>query len=396
MPIKRPHKKSRNGCDTCRRRRVKCDERFPRCGICSNRGEDCTFTRRAINPIASTTSPETAYLPTIGSPVSTSEACQEADASSVCVRQLRTKQDLSELSLMHHWCTKAYRVTATEHAEILLQDTVNEGFRHAYLLDIVFALTSFHLATDSHDEVDAERHVKIALQYQSRSVIEMGKVLQEVNGDSCNAIVMASILNLFCTLVCPLLESAPDNKAGLAANAILGVTRYFRGIGFLMEQNMNSIKQGPFAKIFGEPSTVQPGPPTGDSAEDLQRLRRWMLMRIAPEHPLLGVFSDELESLEHILTKTHGRSVFEWIARARVDFFQALKQGEEAAIAITMYWAVLTNRLEGTWWAEYAGRRIVEDLSSQHNDFTNGWKELCQWCRHQVGVIDADDEGQDV
>ncbi|CAG7916644.1 unnamed protein product [Penicillium olsonii] len=37
------HTKSRNGCYTCKRRRVKCDEERPVCGACSIRGSQCTF-----------------------------------------------------------------------------------------------------------------------------------------------------------------------------------------------------------------------------------------------------------------------------------------------------------------------------------------------------------------
>ncbi|KAL2850773.1 hypothetical protein BJX68DRAFT_72421 [Aspergillus pseudodeflectus] len=38
-----PHAKSRNGCYTCKQRRVKCDEVRPSCGACLSRGDPCTF-----------------------------------------------------------------------------------------------------------------------------------------------------------------------------------------------------------------------------------------------------------------------------------------------------------------------------------------------------------------
>ncbi|KAG0635222.1 hypothetical protein HOY80DRAFT_1018115 [Tuber brumale] len=44
MPPKRRHTKSRNGCMTCRRRRVKCDEIRPICTNCTRRELDCTYT----------------------------------------------------------------------------------------------------------------------------------------------------------------------------------------------------------------------------------------------------------------------------------------------------------------------------------------------------------------
>lgn len=43
-PIPRKgHKKSRGGCLTCKRRKVKCDEVAPLCGACKRLGMDCTF-----------------------------------------------------------------------------------------------------------------------------------------------------------------------------------------------------------------------------------------------------------------------------------------------------------------------------------------------------------------
>ncbi|ODQ69204.1 hypothetical protein LIPSTDRAFT_75958 [Lipomyces starkeyi NRRL Y-11557] len=42
-PKRRPHRKSRTGCRTCKRRRVKCDEIHPRCGNCSHLGLTCSF-----------------------------------------------------------------------------------------------------------------------------------------------------------------------------------------------------------------------------------------------------------------------------------------------------------------------------------------------------------------
>ncbi|KAK9322725.1 hypothetical protein V1517DRAFT_322643 [Lipomyces orientalis] len=44
---RRPHRKSRTGCRTCKKRRVKCDEIHPRCGNCSHLGLTCSFQTAA-------------------------------------------------------------------------------------------------------------------------------------------------------------------------------------------------------------------------------------------------------------------------------------------------------------------------------------------------------------
>lgn len=374
---------------------------------------------------------------------------QQRVATPIHGSPVEATRDVIELSLMQHWCTKAYRVTvccmlcieyqgllpfwlgcssyhiymlwtfasnlssfstslplrstantplisdkAPEHSELLLQDTVDEGFRHGYLLDIVFALASLHLASETQDAVLSGEHVQRALQYQNRSVATMSEILNDVSTHNCNAVVMASILNIICTFISPLFTFAARGHTGLTADVMSSVTRYFRGIGFVMEQNMEHIKQGPFAKIFAHPTTFLPRDLTGQSAKDLQRLRRWMLARTASNNELLPMLTSALDNLEYVMAKTNGRSVFEWIAKVGPDFLQALKKGEKAAVAICMYWAVLMDRLEETWWAKYVGKKIIEDLSSSCADSGADWGELCRWCRSEVGLDNADHKDQ--
>ncbi|KAF4636591.1 hypothetical protein G7Y89_g1485 [Cudoniella acicularis] len=62
---KRPHHKSRRGCSNCRKRRVKCDEKTPRCSHCLRRDEECE--RRAFD-IRQTHSPQPDMLQQIPPP----------------------------------------------------------------------------------------------------------------------------------------------------------------------------------------------------------------------------------------------------------------------------------------------------------------------------------------
>lgn len=40
---KRKHSKSRNGCDNCKKRRIKCDEKLPQCSYCEKKGIQCSY-----------------------------------------------------------------------------------------------------------------------------------------------------------------------------------------------------------------------------------------------------------------------------------------------------------------------------------------------------------------
>ena len=41
---RKPHTKSRKGCDTCKRRHVRCDENLPRCHNCNKGNRLCHYT----------------------------------------------------------------------------------------------------------------------------------------------------------------------------------------------------------------------------------------------------------------------------------------------------------------------------------------------------------------
>lgn len=56
MPRK-GHRKSRNGCLTCKKRKVKCDEVLPQCGICARLSLKCVFAAdKTTSPNSSTSS----------------------------------------------------------------------------------------------------------------------------------------------------------------------------------------------------------------------------------------------------------------------------------------------------------------------------------------------------
>lgn len=65
-PIPRKgHKKSRGGCLTCKRRKVKCDEVMPECGACGRLGLQCVFATKVQARDSSDASRQLAVLPTL-------------------------------------------------------------------------------------------------------------------------------------------------------------------------------------------------------------------------------------------------------------------------------------------------------------------------------------------
>ncbi|PQK18067.1 hypothetical protein BB8028_0010g00560 [Beauveria bassiana] len=49
-PPRRSHTKSRKGCETCKRRRIRCDESFPQCRNCTKHKVRCPYNDMQVTP----------------------------------------------------------------------------------------------------------------------------------------------------------------------------------------------------------------------------------------------------------------------------------------------------------------------------------------------------------
>ncbi|QGA20293.1 hypothetical protein EYB26_007995 [Talaromyces marneffei] len=117
---KRPHFKSRRGCVACKRRQVKCDERFP-CSGCMKRNIQC------LQP---------SHQHIIGASLSTASAHFKMD--------MHPSISLLHLELFHHW-DKETRSTLTfpEIWPVIMQRAFHEDF----IMSAILCVGAMHLAT---------------------------------------------------------------------------------------------------------------------------------------------------------------------------------------------------------------------------------------------------------
>jgi hypothetical protein len=156
------HRKSRNGCKTCKRRRVKCDEVHPICSSCKRHGVLCEYPigRRGGSRMPSETSASTSVhtppsRPDLHSPPASS-------ASSSCVNstaQLDVDDDILpapderrrlELFLLHQFCSATVPSfprgeDGEPTGDLWSAHVVGLGLAHQFLLDSIFSLAALHL-----------------------------------------------------------------------------------------------------------------------------------------------------------------------------------------------------------------------------------------------------------
>ncbi|KAK1689594.1 hypothetical protein BDP55DRAFT_653565 [Colletotrichum godetiae] len=233
---RRPHKKSRNGCEMCKKRRIKCDEAKPKCGQCSKALHNCSFERSTpssdsdtqaytshdafnrLSPLHKPTANEGRHnTPRDGyytrpnrrlHPSAASSSDTPSHASSPCSSTSTAAKSLllgvspnglapwiwtvDDLALLHHFLT----CPALDHGDATLwrQKVPLLAFENHSVLHLLLAVSAFHLATIKLDE--CARYRGLADKHYETGLRQTMEIMPRLGRDT------ASVLYIATTLVC--------------------------------------------------------------------------------------------------------------------------------------------------------------------------------------------------
>ncbi|KAL4993223.1 hypothetical protein BDV10DRAFT_198511 [Aspergillus recurvatus] len=212
--LRRSHKKSRGGCVECKRRHVKCDERRPRCILCTMSSRECSFASEAPTP----TKPSPAPL---GSPtVSSREAQSETPVDSQAQR-IEEPVNLQHAELLIHLTSSQATDLFSlgddlEPYHATVSRALGIGLTSPYLLYQLLAFSARHLAYLHPAKKAYHLHQAISLQTQALSLFNAEKV--QVTASNCVAICLFSVVLghhlLADTLTLALAQSVPAAGCG--------------------------------------------------------------------------------------------------------------------------------------------------------------------------------------
>ncbi|KAH8586252.1 hypothetical protein B0O99DRAFT_644845 [Bisporella sp. PMI_857] len=399
MAPRRIHTKSRFGCDQCKTRRVKCDERVPTCTNCTTRQAECHYSRPARprssrsgmssksntqGPASVGSSSPTVYS-TTNSPRISSDAHQclyvgmSFNNTPFC-----SSSRQKDLELMHYWFTNTCYSFTTAHADLFRGHVVKEALKHEYLADFIFALTSLHIASETSDPVSAASYVSVALQYQNNAVSTFHAALHNVTQSNCDAIFVSSILTMVCSIVSPLLPTGDNDAAKSLTESILLLYDFLGGINSVVNISRHWLKSGPCKAIFSSHRTFKP------LGEDeimlpIRRLRRLNNAATGAINSLHETYEHAIAQLEICFAESPTTAV-PWLAMAGKDFANELQKREPMALMIFIHWGVLLDKLDEMWWAKFSGKKLVEELCWSFDGYGNEWDEATKWAKMKVGL----------
>lgn len=147
MVSRKSHLKSRNGCQNCKKRRIKCDERSPSCGNCTKHSIVCNFARKG--PTADLQRRHQSNHDDENLTLNTENfSLQERTISS---KQIAPSLPVEELELFYHFITATcFTLSDRPKSHELWQKVVpKHAFAHTPLLRGILATSALHLSQSS-------------------------------------------------------------------------------------------------------------------------------------------------------------------------------------------------------------------------------------------------------
>ncbi|KAK3392606.1 hypothetical protein B0T20DRAFT_60477 [Sordaria brevicollis] len=243
---KRPHRKSRKGCRTCKARKVKCDEVRPSCTACTLRRETCVYptttqlaTGSSLASRNRTTSntPITPTDPFRNQRIDTlSPRSDSSSSTSVVIREpLFIPQDRSEAELQLLWFygQSTFRSFAAQSGPV---DTVNHvlkvkliehAFANPFLMNTMLSLTSLHLRHVGIDYLNVPPAK--ALTYRAQAFETYRRAIEEANPSTYPALVACALF--LCGLTTQVFRDEEDYKPFY----ILDWMNVWQGVGLIMQ-----------------------------------------------------------------------------------------------------------------------------------------------------------------
>lgn len=365
---RRAHKKSRYGCDQCRRRRVKCDEQGPPCTNCILRQLDsCTYSRVLPASLIANARPQCREIPPL-SPVNVPRA-------------------VDELELMHQFASDTYQSLCVSESELSTWQTLvpRLALKNRYLMHGILALASLHIAT-TLEPSKSMVYVDTGLEYHSLSLEPFRVALDNITAENCDAVFAESIVTTAINIALP--QFKPLNAAGMTEN-IITVFQLLQGVKKILKIGQSWIKLELFSQgAFWKDTHTALDEETDTALGELATLNELIK---TDEHQ---INCNVIKHLRHCFMKFSCSSdpapVLAWLGAVDKDFVDSLRRREPFPLLILAYWGVLLGELDGKrWWARNAGQALVLEISGALNSQDLLWESCLGWVRRRMAIDPA-------
>ncbi|KAI0139050.1 hypothetical protein F4776DRAFT_48804 [Hypoxylon sp. NC0597] len=405
MQKRRSHKKSRNGCQNCKKWHTKCDEQGPPCNNCTLRKAQCVYNRPKANS-SNDRCPLTVRSKDGGAelwPVTVERP--RGDVGALCGAYGGPSR-LMELELMHQWSTNTYKAFCgiPEDGEYLQVLLPRFALEYDYMLNCILAISSLQIAKLVGDG-NATKYINAGLEYYNRGSSSFRTQLCRMNADNCHVLYMFSAIAIAAQLSIPhrsgsildLLIVALDLVNGSTSIGMIGMP-WLLNSPFplrLFISRMGASKDlidpdSRFALARLHAINDQRNKDTSESASsDGEEADGVLLVR---DHELYHM---SIEGLEMCFAE-EARGVLRGFSTAfpglaGKPFTSLVSRSDPFALLIVMHWAALLNQLDKSiWWAQSVSEDLAMEIAgilrTRHPDLALEWAEPMEWVLNRLAL----------
>lgn len=313
-----------------------------------------------------------------------------------------------ELELMHHWTTITYKSMAYERPEslpLMTIDVPRSALKHEYLLDGIFSFTALHLAyLNQADPHTADYYVAAAVSFRDRGMQRVAPAMQEfhlseVEPEQTEIFAMfwfsafAGMVTMALTVVT---QREPSNYAtsnpptGRAfINMQIEIAQLWRGTRAIM-QIATELRADVYVGIEPREGVTKLGPDLDSRLSELAMLidKKPSTTNGDVEHDYTPLLRQSVAVLRKSFESWYSTGTLDetmsWGPQLGNDFALLVKEGAPRALLSTMVYGTLLNHVSHKWWAEGAGKALVDECSIALDGCPQDWHDIIRWARAQV------------
>ncbi|KAL5042233.1 hypothetical protein BDW71DRAFT_217084 [Aspergillus fruticulosus] len=360
MATRRSHKKSRNGCNGCKRRRIKCDEAHP-CLNCSKRGMNCTFEQRPSNTPPGRISDSTGAPCRRPSSEDPFRAFNDRLSEGTWFSQEWTGQDPE---LMHHYTLYTSKTLARRpHMQETWQVPIPEiAYSYEFLMHGILGMSALHLACLKPERYSdylagAGFHMSLGLRLYR-------KVLLSPSPDNCYALFSFSSLIMLYIYASP--TASLESHAANGLESIVELLKLCRGTLVLLPY-FDQIRQSSLKHLFMRGFAMDNGNTLTDRTTlfegltpHLNSLQPLIISEI-PDDTERATFLQALDRLKASFTSIENATpplecgmLYMWPLAVEDQFFDFLRQQHPVALVLLAFYCAQLRAFEDYW---FVGRQ---------------------------------------
>ncbi|KAK1977547.1 Upc2 protein [Colletotrichum cereale] len=396
VKLRRAHRKSRNGCNECKRRHVKCDETRPACVNCATAERRCSYLDSvgsngsngipATAAAAAAETPSPSFTAVLNDFVTRTDVDRDDDMITVDAAPANGQVfTLEHMRLLHHVETNmSLFMCADELTRAVGSMHLENALAAPYLMDALLALAARHMAELYPSR--AAFHARQAAQLQTRALTLFNAAREDLSDDTCIPMFLfTSILGAH--LLCDTLRAHRRDF-----NAFLDQFAWYlnlqRGVSAVTGHSWHVIRRSgikdlvDFLEVASQPSKQAP---------EVDILHR-MLDRADLGPASLQACRDASDTLRHsyaiyrtIASRSahQSASVMAFGVRVTPAFIDVLKQRRPEALVILAFYAVLLHWCRDFWVFADAGQFMIRSIAAHLGDY---WSE---WLAFPISVLEG-------